>query len=127
MLPEHFPEGRQRIKNSCHPNDYGTFGIEKIKGDLFKLTKWHEVRPVRPISLPLAHFGIINNQQGEYEWRASTASDFRMDAQLERELNRATEGITEMVEAARYRIKRKRFSLITSTNSRVRAMNGETA
>ena len=53
VLPEHFPEGRQRIKNSCRPNDYGTFGIEKIKGDLFKLTKWHEVRPVGPSHYPL--------------------------------------------------------------------------
>jgi hypothetical protein len=111
-LPEHFPEGRKRVKYLPHSNTYGTFGIKKIKGGQFKLTKWHPYKAPAQCSLALNHFGIVNNQNGGYKLHLFTAPDFRPDDELEQEINDAALDIVEMVSKARDRAKRNRLTLI---------------
>ena len=116
--PDHFPEGRKRIKCQItyEPGCDGAddFRTKKLKGGCFELLKWHPHHAIGQSENALVHFGITGKRADEYEWNLFTDRGLQPDDELNHAISEAAGDIIDMVEKAEARLKRSRLSLVKS-------------
>jgi hypothetical protein len=113
--PDHFPEGRKRVKWKITPvpaSSVDDFNIRKLKGDRFELLKWHKPHPPK-----IGHSFIVTTdetKQGGYAWRLLNSNLSGLSKDSRAALDSTLKVVKGVVEWELLQTRRSRLKLVNS-------------